>query len=169
VDVGRLEPCDSLYISPHGDDVFLSCPSSLLSEHARGLRILIVTLFEDEGRSTASATGREGFLARPRVQRLDVGLPPAPARDPAYSTFRGLTQGRRAVDEDVLARTVELLAEVGHHTRAREVYVPLAVGQHIDHRLAHEASRGAFPAARAATCSCTGGRKPWRRGRCGCA
>jgi hypothetical protein len=49
------------------------------------------------------------------------------------------------VDDDLLARAVELLAEVGHHTRAREIYAPLGVGQHIDHRLAHEASRGAFP------------------------
>jgi LmbE family N-acetylglucosaminyl deacetylase len=144
-EVARLEPCDSLYVSPHADDVFLSCPARLLREQARGAKVLIVTLFAEDGRSDAEAEGRERFLARPGVQRLEVGLPAAPARDPAYATFRGLTQGRQAVDDGCLGRAVELLADVGHRTRAREVYVPLGVGQHIDHRLAHEASRAAFP------------------------
>jgi len=144
-EVGTLRPCDSLYVSPHADDVFLSCPARLLSEQARGLKILVITLFDDEGRSAATAAGRARFLSGPGIQHLDVGLPAAPARDPAYSTFRGLTQGRQAVDDGCLGRAVELLAEVGHRTRAREVYVPLGVGLHIDHRLAHEASRGAFP------------------------
>jgi LmbE family N-acetylglucosaminyl deacetylase len=135
-----------VYVSPHADDVFLSCPARLLQEQTQGARILIVTLFGDVGRSqVASAAGRASFLARPGVQQLDVGLPGAPARDPAYTTFRGLTQGRQAVDEDCLARAVELLADIAHRTRARAVYLPLGVGQHIDHRLAHEASRGAFP------------------------
>jgi len=145
-EVGRLQPCDSLYVSPHADDVFLSCPARLLQEQARGASILIVTLFDDAGRSPqAGVPGRESFLSRPGVQRLDVGLPGALARDPAYATFRGLTQGRQAVDEDCVGRAVELLADIGHRTRAREVYLPLGVGQHIDHRLAHDASRGAFP------------------------
>jgi hypothetical protein len=145
-DVGRLEACDSLYVSPHDDDVFLSCPAQMLAEQARGLKMLVITLFEEESPpSGASATGRERFLSRPGVQHLGVGLPPAPARDPAYSTFRGLTQGRQAVDEDCLGRAVDLLADIAHRTRAREVYVPLGVGHHIDHRLAHEACRAAFP------------------------
>ncbi len=143
----RLQPCDSVYVSPHADDVFLSCPARLLQDQARGAQILIVTLFDDAGRSQqgAPAARRASFLARPGVQHLDVGLPAAPARDSAYTTLRGLTQGRQAVDEGCLGRAVELLADVGHRTRAREVYVPLGVGQHIDHRLAHEASRSAFP------------------------
>jgi len=142
-EVGKLEACDSLYVSPHADDVFLSCGARLLSEQARGLKILIVTLFGGEGGS--SAAGRARFLSRPGVQHLEVGLPAAPARDPAYSTFRGLTLGRQAVDEGCLGRAVELLADIAHRTRAREVYVPLGIGHHIDHRLAHEASRAAFP------------------------
>jgi len=145
-EVASLQPCDSLYVSPHADDVFLSCPARLLQEQARGASILLVTLFDDAGRAPEAAVpGRASFLSRPGVQHLAVGLPAAPARDPAYATFRGLTQGRQAVDEDCLGRAVELLADIGHRTRAREVYAPLGVGQHIDHRLAHEASRGAFP------------------------
>ena len=146
-EVARLQPCDSVYVSPHADDVFLSCPARLLQDQARGAKILVVTLFDDAGRSrpAASADGRASFLARPGVQHLDVGLPAAHARDPAYATFRGLTEGRQAADEGCLGRAVELLADVGHRTRAREVYLPLGVGQHIDHRLAHEASRSAFP------------------------
>jgi LmbE family N-acetylglucosaminyl deacetylase len=144
-EVARLQPCDSLYVSPHADDVFLSCPARLLQDQARRASILIVTLFDDGGRSPEAAEVRARFLAQPGVQHLEVGLPAAPARDPAYATFRGLTQGRQAVDEDCLGRAVELLADVGHRTRAREVFLPLGVGQHIDHRLAHEASRGAFP------------------------
>jgi LmbE family N-acetylglucosaminyl deacetylase len=144
-EVASLPPCESLYVSPHGDDVFLSCPARLLRDQARRASILIVTLFDDGGRSPEAAGARARFLAQPGVQHLEVGLPAAPARDPAYATFRGLTQGRQAVDEGCLGRAVELLADIGHRTRAREVFLPLGVGQHIDHRLAYEASRGAFP------------------------
>jgi len=145
LEVGGLQPCDSLYVSPHADDVFLSCPARLLQDRARRASILIVTLFDDGGRSHEAAEARARFFEQPGVQHLEAGLPAAPARDPAYATFRGLTQGRQAVDEDCLGRAVELLADIGHRTRAREVFLPLGVGQHIDHRLAHEASRSAFP------------------------
>jgi LmbE family N-acetylglucosaminyl deacetylase len=144
-EVASLQPCESLYVSPHADDVFLSCPGRLLQDQGRRASILVVTLFDDGGRSPDAADVRARFFAQPGVQHLEVGLPAAPARDPAYATFRGLTQGRQAVDEECLGRAVELLADVGHRTRAREVFLPLGVGQHIDHRLAHEASRGAFP------------------------
>ena len=38
----------------------------------------------------------------------------------------------------------EALADARHRTRARQVYVPLGVGGHIDHRLAHDAALRAF-------------------------
>src|SRR5262249_22263603 len=45
VDLQALAPCDSLYVSPHHDDVPLSCAARLLADAARGLRILVVTVF----------------------------------------------------------------------------------------------------------------------------
>ena len=36
---------DSVYLSPHLDDVAISCPARILEERAEGRRVLVVTLF----------------------------------------------------------------------------------------------------------------------------
>src|SRR5262249_3705353 len=48
--------------------------------------------------------------------------------------------GREADDDELLPALAARLDEIGNRTRARHVFVPLAVGGHIDHRLAHEAA-----------------------------
>ena len=40
------DPADCLYVSPHVDDVFRSCAARLVADQARGLRSLIVGLFD---------------------------------------------------------------------------------------------------------------------------
>jgi LmbE family N-acetylglucosaminyl deacetylase len=125
-------PCDSLYVSPHADDVALSCPARLLADAARGRRVAVVTLFGEAG----SASG-------PWTQ-VTLGLPEASRRTPGYPTFRDLTEARHADDDPWLAQAVEALSDLAHQTRASQVYVPLGVGSHIDHRLAHEAALRSF-------------------------
>jgi LmbE family N-acetylglucosaminyl deacetylase len=138
VDLQALVPCDSLYVSPHDDDVLLSCGARLLADAARGLRILVVTVF-GEGRREWPAIGA---LAGADVRRLSLGLPDARGRSDYYSSFQALVEGRRSDDDRWLKLLAQALTDIGHRSKASQVYVPLGVGSHIDHRLCHEASLG---------------------------
>src|SRR6266571_3854722 len=131
---------DCLFVSPHADDVALSCPGRLLWERDRGSRCLVLALFESADVSSEVATA----LRRLGVDYLAAGLPPARRRLAADAPFGEVGFGRRDEDEDWLAQAVRLLAEVGPRIKPRHVYAPLGVGGHIDHRLAHEAALRAF-------------------------
>ena len=76
VDPQAFSPCDSLYVSPHHDDVILSCGARLLADAGRGLRILVVTVFGDGGRPWPEV----GALASADVRRVSLGLPDARQR-----------------------------------------------------------------------------------------
>jgi hypothetical protein len=78
------------------------------------------------------------------VRRLSLGLPDARQRSDYYSSFQALVEGRRADDDRWLTQLVQVLGEIGHRSKASQVYVPLGVGSHIDHRLSHEASLRSF-------------------------
>ena len=110
----------------------MSCASRLLSEAERGLRVLLVTLFGPEG---APPGGVDAF---------PLGLPEALRREPAYRSLRDVLYVCHPEDEGRVGEAAALLDEIGHRTKARHVYLPLGVGGHVDHRLAHEASARAF-------------------------
>ena len=129
-DLGRY---DALYVSPHADDAALSCAGRLLGERARGQRVLVLALFESE----AGATITE-LLARGADVTL-AGLDSAPRRRPR-APFRSIGFERSGEDADAFEAVVRVLADVAPRAKARQVYVPLAVGGHIDHRLTHEAA-----------------------------
>jgi len=143
-----IEPCDSLYLSPHRDDVALSCAARLLAERSRGERILIVTLF---GPGPGDGKGRDGGTALPSVRlrhlgfaHRDLGWPEARSRTPRYRSLSALAGGWDATDQEYFTQAVRLLSDLGPRSRARQVYIPLAVGGHIDHRLTCEAGRAVF-------------------------
>ena len=143
VDLQAFSPCDSLYVSPHHDDVLLSCGARLLSDAARGLRILVVTVFGEGGRPWPEIGG----LAAADVRRTTLGLPDARRRSDYYSSFQALVEGRRADDDQWVTQIAQALGEIAHRSRASQVYMPLGVGSHIDHRVAHEASLRGFQTA----------------------
>jgi LmbE family N-acetylglucosaminyl deacetylase len=140
VDLQALAPCDSLYVSPHSDDVLLSCAARLLADAARGLRIVVVTVFGDGERGWPEV----GALQGAHLRRLSLGLPDARRRSDYYSSFRALVEGRRADDDGWLRQVAQALADIGHRSKASQVYAPLGVGSHIDHRLSHEACLRGF-------------------------
>jgi len=135
---------DSLYVSVHPDDFVLSCAARLASEHARRARILVVSLIggvNDE--SPAVLTARKA-LAVVGGTHVSAGVPEARMRNPYYSSFRARMYDRHADDETWAVRAAHLLAEIAERVRPRAVYAPLAVGGHVDHRLAHEAALAAL-------------------------
>lgn len=137
---GALETCDSLYVSPHSGDVARSCAARLARERDEGHRVLVVSVF-GPARDAVEGHGTRALRAL-GVDEHALELPHARARGQEDAT--GLVRERGPQDDDVLHRAADLLIDLAHRTRAREVYVPLAVGGQIDHRLAHEAARAAF-------------------------
>jgi LmbE family N-acetylglucosaminyl deacetylase len=147
----ELAPCDSVYVAPHALDLALSCAGRLLSESRQGLKLLVITLFGPglEGPFTSAQAAEEKAahaLLRLGVSHCAVEMPEARRRSSLYSSYTGLLEARDVGDEAWAGQTAELLTEVGHRTKAKQVYAPLAVGGHIDHQLAHEACRAAFAA-----------------------
>ena len=141
-DPETIEVCDSLYVSPHGDDVLLSCAARLLSEASRGLRVTVVTMFAAAGGKAYFAV--DAALDRLGVRRLCLDLPEASRRHGSYSAFEALTDHGHPDDVGVVGVAAEALHDMGHRSRARQIYIPLGVGGHVDHRLCHEASLRAF-------------------------
>ena len=137
-----LDACDSLYVSPHGDDVPLSCAARLVAEAESGLRVTILTVF-------GQSRPRQTPLAALGVSEASLGLPEAAARNPSYAGFAAAAEGRLPEDDRWAETAAAALADARHRAGARQVYVPLGVGGHIDHRLCHEAALRAFEAGSA--------------------
>ena len=114
VDLQAFLPCDSLYVSPHHDDVLLSCGARLLADAARGLRILVVTVFGEGGRPWPEI----GALASADVRRTSLGLPDARRRSDYYSSFQALVEGRRDDDDRWLTQIAQALGEIAHRSKA---------------------------------------------------
>src|SRR5713101_7265793 len=118
VDLHSFAPCDSLYVSPHHDDVLLSCGARLLAEAQRGLRIVVVTVFGDGARPWPDVPSFKGA----DVRRLALGLPDARGRSDYYSSFRALVEGRREDDEAWVHKAAQALSDLGHRSKASQVY-----------------------------------------------
>jgi LmbE family N-acetylglucosaminyl deacetylase len=140
------ETCDSLYVSPGPGDVALSCAARIVRDCAAGQRVLVVSLFAGPGAGGQGAA-RMAALDALGVEQAALGLPDAPARATAETPGNAILRRRGPRDDDALHRAADVLTDLAHRTRARQVYAPLAVGGHFDHRLAHEAARAAFSAA----------------------
>ena len=143
----RLGAYDSVYFSPHLDDVALSCPLTVLRDVEVGRRVLVVTLFShavagaDEANRQLYATRREEddeAMAALGVDHLHAGLPDAPFRSPTYDDFQGIVFRRDPEDDATLIAAREVVSRILERAHASRVIGPLGVGAHIDHRLTHE-------------------------------
>src|SRR5688572_6520817 len=141
-DPETTDACDSLYVSPHGDDVLLSCAARLLSEISRGLRVTVVTVFAAAGGKAYFAA--DAALDRLGVRRIRLDLPEATRRHGTYAALEDITDNSHPDDVGAMGVAGERLADLGPPSRARQIYLPLGVGGHVDRRLCSEASLRAF-------------------------
>lgn len=123
-----IRECDALYVSASAGEAHLACPARMQSERERGLRVLVVTLFD-----TAPERGDELFL----------GLPNAKDRNPAHDPW---APGPAEAENAWIADTAAILDEVFVRARPRHLYLPLGVGGFAERRVAHEAARRTFQA-----------------------
>lgn len=178
----------ALFISPHLDDVVFSCGGIVALASAAGERPVVATVFASAPASVADRTkldpihaawGLSGATPREVVERrraedraatamlgarsVFLGHFDAVYRDERYAA-RGAVFGALLEADEALARTihaelVRLWASLGEP----RVYLPLGIGDHVDHRIVAGAatalaSRGAevwryedFPYARKAS------------------
>src|SRR6185436_4678787 len=102
---------------------------------SQGKRVLVALAF---GNAPADSAWVE-LLARWGVDWFVLGLPAAGERNPAYRALAAAAFEERGTDEGTLLSLTATLEDLLRITRPGALYLPLAVGGHVDHRLAHAA------------------------------
>ncbi len=134
-----------LYLSPHLDDVVLSCPAHLQRNVEEGCVVRIATVFTGSGPAAAALYRTRRAEDRKAASALGaavthMGFLDAPFRSSRYGNFSGIVFGRAreyAVTRDDVARAIERLVA---RFRPSRVVCPMAVGNHVDHRLVRDAA-----------------------------
>jgi LmbE family N-acetylglucosaminyl deacetylase len=128
----------TLYLSPHLDDVVLSCPGHLLAQRALGQEVVILTIFSgstEDHRPQYSRRKQEDRAAGRVLEAAMVhgDLLDAPFR--GYRDFESIIFGHPD-SPDLNALLEQAVATL----RPSLVCSPLGVGGHVDHRLVYEAA-----------------------------
>ncbi len=137
-EIETLARYDALWLSPHSYDALASGTGRLLRGREQGQRTLLVTVFGEQrhGPRPDLALG---------VDQVHLGLTAANRRTRHYAAFSTRLFGSHADDAAEIERLRVIVEDLGHRTKARDVFLPLAVGGDIDHRLLHEAGARVFP------------------------
>lgn len=135
----------ALFLSPHPDDVALSCPARV----ATAPGAVVVTVFSECGGETERRRAEDEDSCRQLgAQRLALGFADAPVRDAGLASFAGLLFTPLAAQQPVLEALVVALERLLAARGEGEVWAPLGVGGHLDHRLVHAAARRVVPPER---------------------
>lgn len=137
------EGYDAVFLSPHVDDAPVACAARLLAERERGSRVLLVVPCGDPAEAVPGS-GWPAAFERWKIDLLALGLPSAAERDPAYGSLRAVAFERQPSEDAAVAELALTLEELRRRARARDVYLPLGVGGHADHRLVLEAALRVF-------------------------
>ncbi len=150
----------AIYLSPHLDDVALSCGGQIFMETAVKNPILIVTIMAGEPASEAPLSdfarslhqrwelARNAIMVRRAedmvacqilgADYLHWSVPDCIYRadpatgEPCYPDWQAIITTQHPADEVVLA---ELMRQLQQLPAADEIVVPLTAGNHVDHRL----------------------------------
>ena len=159
----------TIYLSPHLDDVALSCGGRIYQQTSQNEPILIVTTMAGESAPDLqlSAFAQElhqrwelpQYAVRARraedaaasqilgADYLHWSIPDCVYRtepatgEPCYPTWESVITTQHPADGAVIAQLVHQLAQL---PSADEIVVPLTAGNHVDHRLVRQAAVLAF-------------------------
>ena len=162
---------DAIYLSPHLDDVTLSCGGQIFQATNAGQRVLIVTITAGDPPNSAVsgyaqslhdrwALATDAVAAR-RAEDEDANailgadtlhwsLPDCIYRyhpttgTPFYVSDPDIFGAVNPAELPVVATLSEQIAALPAH---RHLYVPLTIGHHVDHQLTRLAAERAFPQA----------------------
>ncbi|MCE7988896.1 MAG: hypothetical protein DYG89_47680 [Caldilinea sp. CFX5] len=162
---------DAIYLSPHLDDVTLSCGGQVFQATRAGQRVLIVTItagdppnnavsgyaqsLHDRWELVADAVAArraedEAANAILGADTLHWSLPDCIYRyhpttgAPFYVSDPDIFGEVNPAESAVVTTLSEQIAALPPHT---QLYVPLTIGHHVDHQLTRLAAEQAFPQA----------------------
>jgi LmbE family N-acetylglucosaminyl deacetylase len=138
--------CDCLFLSPHLDDAVLSCALRILKERGEGKTVAVATLFSKgwqilEGFDLHRARRFEDVAALTLLgveNPIWLGYRDAPFRNLFYSSFQRVIMGEHAADRAFVDQVSKRVARLYEELAPGTIFLPLAVGTHIDHRLTHQ-------------------------------
>lgn len=163
----------TLYLSPHLDDVVLSCGGHIWQQTQAGIAVSVVTVFAAApaadlpisplARSLHVRWGhpQDAVVRRQQEDRRALGTLGAQALHWPYldCIYRRASSGRYLyADEDALwgaiapeetgliatlAERIVALVQAYDPNGALRVYAPLAIGRHVDHRIVRQAAERA--------------------------
>lgn len=138
-----------IYVSPHSDDVALSCGGQILANHNRAVDTLILNIFTSDAVPGEAANDDARFRDAIRADRTSedrrawasVGVEAEYAALPE-AVLRGafpFPPGGNA-DPSLVGRIADVLASRFTTERDAIVYVPAGIGGHIDHIACRQAA-----------------------------
>lgn len=130
-------------LSPHLDDVVLSCPVHLQRLRAQGQAVVVATVFTEGDESAVEQYRQRRAEDRRALRALGcahhhLGFLDAPFRSAAYGDFCGIAFGE--VDLATQGAVADRIARLTARLKPERVFAPLAVGNHVDHRLVRQAA-----------------------------
>jgi LmbE family N-acetylglucosaminyl deacetylase len=158
--IGERLP-SAVYVSPHLDDAVLSCGAAIAERTSQGERVLVVTVCTGEPERIGPFAARlhafwglsagdavtlrraedRNALARLGAEAMHLGLLDAIYRRPDLydcdERLYGPILDDEAYVDHVCRRLLQLYAQHPNSTW----YVPLGVGRHVDHQIAHVGGR----------------------------
>lgn len=135
-----------LYVSPHFDDVALSCAGGLLLRSQSGERVVVCTVFTRGAGFATRAAEDAAALALAGAEGIDLGFTDAPEREGLPANFRTLTEA--PLRPELVSAVAQALNTLLVALAPREVWLPLGIGGHIDHRTVFAARHAAGATAR---------------------
>jgi LmbE family N-acetylglucosaminyl deacetylase len=136
-----------LILSPHLDDAALSCPAYLQRLANDGIATMVATVFTDGVSALYQKRRAEDLKALRELgaSARHLGLPDAPFRSPKYRDFYGIVFGRAREYRTTRRVVARHIGELIRELRPRQVLAPMAVGNHVDHRIVRDAALLAVP------------------------
>ena len=147
---------DQIYIAPHLDDAALSCGGRIALQRDAGKRVLVVTICAGSPPPGAALSPFARYLhgawalgddpvAKRRVEDVEAlavlgcnGLHgdqlDAPYRVAAYGEGDNW-RGTPVPNDPLLAATQSIIDQLQRQQPGAQIYVPLGVGNHVDHQL----------------------------------
>lgn len=131
-----------LFVSPHLDDAVFSCATRIMREVEGGAVVTVATVFSRVRPGAAlvreyAARRKEDLAALRRLGAKPrwLGLLDAPSRNSFYDSFRRIVLETAPGDAEHVDVVRQSLARLVEDVAPDAIYLPLAVGTHIDHRL----------------------------------
>jgi LmbE family N-acetylglucosaminyl deacetylase len=155
-----------IFLSPHFDDVALSCGGTVAMFAGRGERVLVVTVcgalpppqarspLIDKVHTVRGFTDGAAYVcARREEDRAAASILGAEVewgssldaiyREPAHYSRSATLLGQPAAGDPLFAETCRLIADLNVRLPNATLYAPLAIRGHVDHRLVSAAARTA--------------------------